>query len=46
MKMVAAVDLNYNELMDLPLDEFLEVRKSVVDITDRRNAAMRSTRRG
>lgn len=47
VNMVAAVEgLNYSELMNLPFDEFIEVRDNVVNICNKRNASMRSMKRG
>ncbi len=44
--MVSAIEgLSYSELMNLPLDEFIEVRDNVVKICDKRNAEARSMRR-
>lgn len=47
VNMVSAVEgLGYTELMNLPLDEFIEVRSNVIRICDKRNASMRSMKRG
>jgi hypothetical protein len=47
VNMVSAIEgLNYSELMDLPLDEFVEVRTNVIRICDKRNASMRAMKRG
>ncbi len=45
--MVAAIDgLSYADLMDLPTDEFLDVRDTVVDISRQRAASVRSMNNG
>ena len=43
VNMVSAIEgLSYSELMNLPTDEFIEVRNNVVRISNKRNSETKS----
>lgn len=44
--MCSAANLSYRELMDLPIDEFLEVRSVVVKIGEEQNRRIEKAKRG